>query len=83
MRDADKEFEINEEMRELVIAKIEAQVPSNLKLYVGSSGGISKEEMIQHIKEGDNLGDEIVRSHIMFIRAIARGEVTRALTSVK
>lgn len=76
-------FEINEEMKELVIAKIEAQISSDLKLYIGSSNSLSKEDMIKHINNGDEIGNEIVRSHIAFMRAIARGEVTRALVSIK
>ena len=37
MREKNKEIKINDEMKELVIARIEAQVPSNLSLSIGSS----------------------------------------------
>ena len=55
-----KKIEINAEMKELVIARIDAQVPSNLTLSIGSFGKISKDEMIEHIKKGDVIGRKIV-----------------------
>lgn len=81
-KNLEEDSKITEEMKEVVLARIEAQVPSNLKLFVGSSQGMNKEEIIKHIKEGDEIGKKIVLSHVRFIRAIAKGEVTRALSSV-
>ena len=78
-----KEIKINEEMKQLVIARIDAQVPSNLSLSIGLYGKMSKEEMIQHIKKGDEIGRRLIESHIRFLRAQATGEVTKALISVK
>lgn len=80
MRDKDSQ-EINEEMKQLVITRISA-APSNWKLSIGSYGSLSKEEMIEHIKKGDEIGVQIVKSHLSFIKAIANGEFTKALTSI-
>lgn len=77
-----KEITVTKEMRELVIARIDAQVPSNLRLSIGSFGNISKEEMIQHIKDNDSIGIKIVESQMRFLRAQASGKVARALASV-
>ena len=74
---------ISEEARELVIARIDAQVPSNLRLSIGSYKGMTKEEMIQHVKEGDEVGNQIVRSHIRFLQAQSSGKITKALVSVE
>lgn len=74
---------ISEEARELVIARIDAQVPSNLRLSIGSFKGMTKEEMIQHVKEGDDVGNQIVRSHIRFLQAQSSGKITKALVSVE
>ncbi|MBU0906634.1 MAG: hypothetical protein KKE05_00590, partial [Nanoarchaeota archaeon] len=60
---------ISEEMKETVIARIDAQVPSNLKLAIGGHGGMDKEEMIEHIKKGDEIGKQIVKRHILFLRS--------------
>jgi len=75
----DKETAINEDVRELVIARIDAQVPSNLRLSIGSYGGMNKEEMIRHVKEGDEVGKQIVNSHLRFLKAQSSGKVTKAL----
>ncbi len=77
-----KKIEINEEMKELVIARVEAQVPSNLSLSIGNFGRMSKAKMLEHIRKGDGIGKKIIESHIRFLRAQSSGEVTRALVSV-
>lgn len=77
------EKEINETVKNSVIARIDAQVPSNLKLAMGSYGGMSKEEMIEHVRKGDEIGRQIVKRHLQFLRAVASGELTKALVSVK
>ncbi len=81
-KNLEEDSKITEEMKEVVLARIEAQVPSNMKLFVGSSQGMGKEEIIKHIKDGDEIGKKIVLSHMKFIRAVAKGEVIRALNSV-
>jgi hypothetical protein len=74
--------EISETIKNSVIARIDAQVPSNLKLAMGNYGGMSKEEMIEHVRNGDIIGKQIVKRHLQFLKAVASGELTRALISV-
>ena len=78
-----KDIEINEKMKEVVITRIDAQVPSNLKLAMGQYGTMSKEEMIEHVKKGDEIGKQIVRRHILFLRSLASGEFTKAIASIE
>jgi hypothetical protein len=73
--------EINEELKEVVIMRIDA-IPSNLKLSIGSEESLNKEQMIYHVKKGDETGRQIINSHLSFMKAIARGEFTKALTSI-
>lgn len=73
---------ISETVKNSVIARIDAQVPSNLKLAMGSYGGMSKEEMINHVRKEDEIGKQIVKRHLQFLRAVASGELTKALVSV-
>jgi len=77
-----KEENITEAMKKLAIARIEAQVPSNLRLSIGSYGNMSKEEMIEHIKKGDEIGRKIIESQPRFLRAQASGHLTKELTSI-
>jgi len=74
--------EINETIRNSIIARIDAQVPSNLKLAMGNYGGMNKEEMIEHVRNGDEIGRQIIKKHLQFLKAVASGELTRALVSV-
>ena len=73
----------SEQIKELVITKIDAQMPSHLKLSIGSYGTMSKEEMIKHVKEDDPIGKQIVRVHMSFLKALASGEFRKAMVSVE
>jgi hypothetical protein len=78
-----KNTESNERIKEIVIARIDAQVPSNLKLAIGSYGGMSKEEMIEHVKREDDIGKQIIKRHLLFLKSLASGDFTRALASIE
>lgn len=73
--------EINSEIKKVVIMRIES-MPSNLKLSIGDNQSLTKEEMIKHVREEDATGRQIINSHISFMKAIARGDFTKAITSV-
>ena len=75
-----REFEEN--WRKLVIERINAGMSSNLKLSIGMSGSLSKEEVLEHVKKGDNIGMQIVNMHRNFIKAQASGQFTKALNTV-
>ena len=79
----EKNVEISERMKEVVIARIEAQVPSNYKLYIGSYAGLNKGELIEHVKKGDKIGEYIVKAHLSFMKALASGEFIKAINSVE
>jgi len=76
----DKE-EFSKNLKETVIMRIEV-LPSDLKLSIGGGKSLTKEEMIEHVKKEDETGKQIIQSHLSFMKAIARGEFTRALVSV-
>ena len=86
MKDKDntkKDAAILEYEKKLVIARIDAQVPSNLRLSIGSYGRLSKEEMIRHVRAGDETGRQIIDSHLRFLRAQSEGRITKALVSTE
>lgn len=68
---------ISEEIKKLIIARIDARVPSNIKISIGGSGSMSKEEMIEHVKKEDEAGKQIVMLHLNFIKAVTSGEFIR------
>jgi len=75
--------EINEDIKQLVITRIEAQMSPNMRLSIGEKGSLGMEEMITHIKSGDEVGEQIIESHLNFIRAQASGQLISALSSVE
>ena len=78
-----KEKEYSKQVEDLVIARIEAQLPSDLKLFVGNGQSFSKAQMIQHIKEGDDIGSSLVNSQMSFLRAVASGAFISAINTVQ
>jgi len=73
---------ITEEMKQLVIARIEAQISPNLRLSIGSDGSLGKDEMIERVQKGDEVGKQIIQVHLNFLRAQATGQLVSALNSV-
>jgi len=77
-----REKELNETLKKLVVARIEASMSSTLKLSIGSSGSLSKDQMIDHVMGGDSVGQRIMQTHLNFMRAQATGQLTTALNTV-
>jgi len=80
---SDKDNETEEKIKELVLARIDAQVPSNLRLFIGSSNGMDKEQIMEHVRKGDEIGKRIIQMHINFMKSVVRGEVTALINSVQ
>ena len=74
--------EINEDIKRLVIARIDAKMPSTIKLSIGDTGSLSKEEMIEHVNKMDTIGKQIVMMHLNFIKAVTSGQFLRELNKV-
>jgi len=56
---------------------------SNLKLSIGGDvGSLTKEQMINHINNNDNVGTRIIETHLRFMRAQASGQLTSALNTI-
>jgi len=78
----DEKSEVAEKMKELVLARIDAQTTSNLRLFIGSHKGMTKEEIMAHVRRGDEIGKNIIRMHINFMKAVVSGEVTDVVKSI-
>ncbi len=73
---------INEEIKKLIIARIDARMPSNIKMSIGGLGSLSKEEMIEHVQKGDEQGVQIIKTHLNFIKAVTSGQLIREINKV-
>lgn len=62
---------VNEEEKKLVLARLE-NMPSNMKLSMGGTMPLSKTEMLEHVKKGDEIGKKIVKIQLNYLRSIAK-----------
>ncbi|MBL7170021.1 MAG: hypothetical protein ISS48_03305 [Candidatus Aenigmarchaeota archaeon] len=68
-----KKEEITEEMKELVITRL-LVLPPGKKISIGSYGDFTKDELIESVKKGDEIGKKIIEIEIDFLRALKEGE---------
>lgn len=64
-----------EEINELVIARLKT-MPENQKISVGSKGEFDKYDLIEHVKQGDDIGKKIVEIELDFLRTLKKGVLT-------
>ena len=62
---------VTEEERKLVLARL-INLPSNMKLSVGSNKPLSKDELIGSIRKGEPAGDKFVEMQLAYLRNIAK-----------
>ncbi len=67
-----KNKEINNDVRELVIARLDL-LPRNIKVSIGTEGEFTKSELIERVKRGDAIGQQIVEIELSFLRALKDG----------
>lgn len=65
-------MENEQEIKELVIARLET-LPSGKDISIGGSKSINKEELIQHVKDGDEIGKKMIEVEIHFLRGLKEG----------
>lgn len=62
---------MKEEVKELVIARLD-QLPSNVKISIGGVGSFTKDELINHVKEGDSVGERVAEVQLAYIRSFIK-----------
>ena len=73
---------LEEKWKQLVIERINAGMSPNLKLSIGMTGSLNKEEILKHVKRGDETGLQIINLHKNFIKAQSSGQFTKALNTI-
>ena len=64
----------NAEIRELVMARL-STFPSNKKICIGKYGELTREDMIKHVRNEDEIGKKIIEIELAYIRALKQGIV--------
>ncbi len=73
-----KEEDKSEDIKELVIARL-GIMPSNYQLSIGNKGTFTKNQLIDHVNQEDEIGKQIVKMQINFINALTSGKFMETL----
>ena len=65
---------ISEDLKKLVIARLDV-LPSDKKISIGSIGEFTKNELIEHVKEEDEIGKKAVEVELTFLKALKEGSL--------
>ena len=62
----------DEEIRKLVSARLSI-LSSDTMISIGSDGNFSRDELLEHVKEGDKVGEKIAQIQIEWLRSVKAG----------
>ncbi|MBU1176951.1 MAG: hypothetical protein ABIG88_02110 [Patescibacteria group bacterium] len=64
---------IKKEVKDLIIARLEVLSP-NKKISIGSSGEFTRDELISHVENEDDVGKKITKIEMEYLRAVKEGD---------
>lgn len=65
-------MEQDKDIKQLVILRLET-MPANVKISIGSHGEFGKNELIERVKKGDEIGKKIVAAQLHYLRSLKKG----------
>ena len=68
----------SEDIKELVIARLEVLSPDK-GFSIGGVEGLTRNELIQHVKEGDEIGKKVIEVELTFLKALKDGVLLEQL----
>ena len=74
------DFSTDEEIRRLVIARLKTTSPDTIKC-IGNEGSFTRDQLIEHVQAGDEIGETIERVEMEWLRALKSGIVNEILTA--
>lgn len=69
---------IPEDLKDLVIARLDVLSPHK-RIHIGSLGDFTKDELIERVKMGDEIGQQIAKIELAFLRALKDGTLLQEL----
>ncbi len=70
---------ISKEFKELIIWQLESETLPNLKLSVGNKGTFTREELIGHVEDEDEIGKLYLEMKLKFMKDLMSGEISKKL----
>lgn len=61
-----------EQLKELVVARLQV-LPPDASISIGSEGNFTRDELIKHVKNNDELGMKITEIELEYLRALKEG----------
>lgn len=71
---------IPEDLKDLVIARLDVLSPNKV-IHVGSVGEFTKDQLIERVKAGDEIGQRIAEIELSFLMALREGTLLEELNS--
>ena len=65
-------MDTEKEIIDLVVARLQ-NLPSNKEISIGSSGEFTKDQLIEHVKNDDEVGKKMVEIEMDFLRSMKDG----------
>ena len=65
-------MDTEKETIDLVVARLQ-NLPSNKEISIGSSGEFTKDQLIEHVKDDDEVGKKMVAIEMDFLRSMKDG----------
>ncbi len=75
IQDIFQDTEMLEELKQLVLERLKV-MPDTLNIAIGSEE-LSKQELIKHVAQEDNVGKQIMEMELEFIQDLASGAIYR------
>ena len=69
---------ISEELKEIVLWKLDT-IPPNFKLSLGDKGTFTRDQLISHVEQEDDVGIIFANMQLNFMKALASGEFSKKL----
>lgn len=65
-------MDTEKEIIDLVVARLQS-LPSDKEISIGSSGEYTKDELIEHVKNDDGVGQKMIEIEMNFLRSMKEG----------
>ena len=70
---------ISKALKELVLYKLDTEVPAHFKMSIGKEGTFTRDQLKEEVKNDSDVGEMYVKMQLNFMRSLMNGEISTAL----
>ena len=71
MGEKDNSQDISEDIKNLVIARLET-IPSNVEISIGSEGSFTIKDLIERVEKQDDIGKKMIEMQLAYLRSLGK-----------